>query len=406
MTVMNYGKIKNGKLILAPHIVVRTGELLINDESLYTKCGYKKIEYTSPPINKNDYDLESTWEETDNAIVQVWKYKHIPDDRSGEMLVAIRHFITNNKELTQEVEKNYSANTGLIREILDKEKLLDLIYKYKDKEINAYQLLSLLHKYKDLTKFFEKINILSQLETSDYIVTPNAIIHLTEDIKKMEIQEGDTSFSDEIREKLKHNYFDFFYLKPLLCRLSDLELHETQSNRLMYSMAYIYLFTLFDEIILKMIRLVCLHESKWLISDSKLSASDILECKTVDELHLRLVENKTNLLSWGSYLDKLNFLKSKGVFISDENKELFNETILLLSTKRNILVHNNGIWNQESKEQLKGTKYYDGIEVDKNVDYSLLSFEEASNSVVTAVKYLYEQICDKFHFLFIFDFEE
>ncbi len=39
---MNYGKIKNGKLILASNAVVRTGELLINDESLYTKCGYKK----------------------------------------------------------------------------------------------------------------------------------------------------------------------------------------------------------------------------------------------------------------------------------------------------------------------------------------------------------------------------
>ena len=399
---MNYGKIKNGKLILASNAVVRTGELLINDEMLYTKCGYKKIEYTSPPINKNNYDLMSTWEETDNAIVQVWKYKPIPDDYSGEMLVAIRHFIFNNKELKKEVEQNYSANANLIREILDKEQLLDLIYQYKDKEINAFQLLFLLHKHQDLTKFFEEINILSQLEMNNYIVTPNAIIHLTEDINNMEIQKDGNNFSDEIREKLKDNYFNFCYLKPLLCRLSDLELHKTQSNILMYSMAYIYLFTLFDEILLKMIRLVCLHEKNWLISDSELSASEIIKCKTIDELHLRLVEKKVTLLSWGSYLDKLDFLKNRGIFISNDNKELFDEVILFLSIKRNILVHNNGIWSQESKEQLKKTKYYNDIEVNKKVDYSLLSFEEASNSIVAAVKYLYKQICDKFDFLFIY----
>lgn len=405
MNVMNYGKIKNGKLILASNAVVRTGELLINDESLYTKCGYKKIEYSSPPNNKNNYDLVSSWEETDNAIVQVWKYKHIPDDHSGEMLVAIRHFISNNEELSQEVKKNYSANTNLIQDILEKEKLLDLIFKYKDKEINAHQLLLLLHKYQDLTKFFEKINILSQLEMFDYKVMPDAIIHLTEEIKNLDIQKDDTNFSDEIREKFKNNYLNFYYLKPLLCRLSDLELNETPSNKLMYSMAYIYLFTSFDEVLLKMIRLVCLHEKNWLISDSELSASEILKCNTTDELHLRLVEKKINLLSWGSYLDKLNFLKNRGIKICDDKKELFNETILFLSTKRNILVHNNGIWNQESKSLLKGTKYYNDIEVNKKVDYSLYSFEEASNSVVDAVKYLYEQICDKFDFLFIFDFD-
>lgn len=173
----------------------------------------------------------------------------------------------------------------------------------------------------------------------------------------------------------------------------------------MYSMAYIYLFTLFDEILLKMIRLVCLHEKNWLISDSELSASEIIKCKTIDELHLRLVEKKITLLSWGSYLDKLDFLKNRGIFISNDNKELFDEVILFLSIKRNILVHNNGIWSQESKEQLKKTKYYNDIEVNKKVDYSLLSFEEASNSIVAAVKYLYKQICDKFDFLFIFDFE-
>ena len=40
-----FGKIKNGKLIIAPKIVIRDGDIKIDNISLYKEKGYKKLLY-------------------------------------------------------------------------------------------------------------------------------------------------------------------------------------------------------------------------------------------------------------------------------------------------------------------------------------------------------------------------
>ena len=172
----------------------------------------------------------------------------------------------------------------------------------------------------------------------------------------------------------------------------------------MYNMSFIYLFTLFDELLLKIIRILCMHEKNWLISNEPFSAEEILKCETTDELHIMLVEKKVHELSWGSYSNKLSFLKDRGVKIDQKHTKLYNDIILYLSLKRNVLVHNEGIWNKSDKDLLKGTSYYQNITVGQSVERTYESFKEASDYIESAITYLYNQLCDKFKFLFKDDF--
>lgn len=66
-----YGKIKNGKLILAPEIVNRDGAIIFDNQTLYVENGYKKIIYATPPDNIEGFDLISSWEEQQNSILQI-----------------------------------------------------------------------------------------------------------------------------------------------------------------------------------------------------------------------------------------------------------------------------------------------------------------------------------------------
>ena len=78
-----FGKIKNGKLIIAPKIVIRDGDIKIDNISLYKEKGYKKLLYKKPLKNKVGFDLVTSWEEQDDFIVQKWKNKMILLSKNG-----------------------------------------------------------------------------------------------------------------------------------------------------------------------------------------------------------------------------------------------------------------------------------------------------------------------------------
>lgn len=82
------------------------------------------------------------------------------------------------------------------------------------------------------------------------------------------------------------------YLESKLSGLLAFESYQTQFNIVMYNMAFIYLFTIYDELLLKIIRIICMHENNWLISNSDLSAVEILKCDTIDKIHELLVEKR------------------------------------------------------------------------------------------------------------------
>lgn len=405
-----YGKIKNGKLILAPSILSREGEIVVEDTKLYKESGYKELMYTTPPHNREGYDLISDWEEHGDSIIQKWEYKEIADDYSGELLVEVRNFIYRIQVLKREIKENYDSNKENKEKLLSRESLIRLIYESKKEEITTKELLQHLSAFElDLEDFFNWLQMKELLEERDYIFVERILFHIPKELKKYDIRRFiktalKKDYSHECVKVLESIMISSCYVKSNLFNIYCYESNSTISNQVMFNMTYIYLFTLFDELLLNIIRIICMYEKKWLISNGNLSAEEIVKCDTTDELHMLLVEKKVNELAWGSYSDKLSFLKNRGVEIDNNHKKLFNETILYLAEKRNILVHNNGVWNQASKDILKVTEYYQDIKIGSSVDRSYECFEESCNYIESAIKYLYEQLCDKFNFLFKYNF--
>ena len=404
-----YGKIKNGKLILAPLLINRDDSIIVQNNALYIEKGYKKLLYTTPPENREGYNLVNDWEEQQDLIVQKWDYKEIGDDYSGELLVAVRKFNWSVSDLKREIKANYDSNEKCKEDLLKRNRLIKLIYEHKKEEITTGQLLEHLSVFDlDLGRFFDWLQMKETLEKMNYIIIEGCLFYISDELKDFEakafMETELTKLSDKQRKIFNKNMIMPQYFKRNLSMLHSYETHSTNSNRIMYNMSFIYLFTLFDEVLLKIIRIICMHEKKWLISNGNLSAEEILKCDTTDELHMLLVEKKVNELAWGSYSDKLTFLQDRGIKIDTEHIKLFNDIILYLSIRRNVLVHNEGIWNQAAKNLLKGTDYYQKVAVDKSIERTYESFEEACDYIESAITYLYNQLCDKFRFLHKYNF--
>lgn len=414
-----YGKIKNGNLILASRIVRRDEQIYIDDEQLYLDNGYKIVEYRTAPSNKDGCNLVSEWKDEGDKIIQQWVYQPIREDYSFKLVQAISSFCERNVELRNGVENNYKNNSLEIQSVIHENRLLELIYTSKSESIDAMGLLDLLHECElSLTVFIDKLGLTDRLSEIGYMVWNNNIFEKTKELVDNDI----INWLDEEYEPTEHpegfekdpTVLDakriienaIVYPQEIKCPLSyiqQLESYTTLSNTTTFYMSYIYMFTLFDELLLKTIRLICMHEKKWLVSNSSISASDVLDCRTTDELHMKLVDKKIEELAWGSYLDKLAFLESKGIVIDKEHRKLFKETILYLSIKRNVMVHNEGLWSTLAISNLKGTEYYDRVKVGESVDTSLEKYKEASKSIQQAIDYLYKTICDKFNLLFRID---
>jgi len=410
-----YGKIKNGNLILASRIVRRDDELFVDDEKLYIDNGYKPVEYKEAPENKDGFNLVSEWKDDGSKIIQNWIYQPIHEDYSFKLVQAIGSFCEKNAELRKGVQKNYENNSQKIQSIIRENELLELIYNSKDGKIEPEVLIELLHECElELPSFFGKLGLMDKVEELGYLAWENYLVKRTEELVKNDVinwlgEEYDKT--EPVEEFVKNSKVKAFRdaivypqeIKYPLHKIWELQDYATLSNVTTYYMSFIYMFTLFDEVLLKTIRLICMHEKKWLVSNASILASDVLDCKTTDELHMKLVDKKIDELAWGSYLDKLNFLESKGIIIDEEHRKLFKETILYLSQKRNVMVHNEGVWSASIKSNLKDTEYYDKVIVGDKVDTSLEGYKEASVSIQQAVDYLYKIICDKFHLLFRMD---
>ena len=74
-----YGKLIDNQLYLAPRQVIYNGKRISNPRpEILLALGYKPVEYTDPPAPIEGYHPESSWVETDDAIVQIWQ--QVPDE--------------------------------------------------------------------------------------------------------------------------------------------------------------------------------------------------------------------------------------------------------------------------------------------------------------------------------------
>ena len=86
-----YAKIEDGMFIIAPGKLPGDGVIVYNPPAeMYLASGYKPVTYTDPPEDPPEgYTYENSWEEQENAIVQVWTLVKLPDDVDEFELVDI-----------------------------------------------------------------------------------------------------------------------------------------------------------------------------------------------------------------------------------------------------------------------------------------------------------------------------
>lgn len=78
---MNYGKLIDGNLTIAPRKLPGDGVVVYNPPAeMYLAAGYKPVEFTDAPEALEGFYYESAWEEQAESIVQTWTLVPLPDD--------------------------------------------------------------------------------------------------------------------------------------------------------------------------------------------------------------------------------------------------------------------------------------------------------------------------------------
>lgn len=376
-----YGKLKNKRLIKAPSFYMRDGNVGFNDCSLYESLGYKEVIYHDPPKNQNGYELCCSWNEEKNSIEQNWFFRNMEEDYSSELLCSIRDFNWSLDFIIDSIHKLRQEHLDEFHKMLKENYILKLIWEKRCLLKNEDTLLDLMHRCDlDLQVFFEKLSITVDLEKMGFTIYP----------LYLELKEAEQ----------EPRVFPFTYIKSGLDRLYSLYNFSTLKSKSAYDMAYIYAFTLFDDLLLKFARYICTLDRRWLASNTTLSFKDIVDCSSLEEVHQLLIEQKITELSWGSYLDKLAFFKKHGVDTGSVDSILFDDTVAFISEKRNAIVHNGGRWNTSIRDKLRSSKQVEAIVPDEPVDRSVESIEkECGDNLRRAANNLYDLLCSKFNLI-------
>lgn len=82
---MNYAKLIDGNLVLAPRSVVVGDRQIGNPPAeMLVELGYKPVVYTKAPETEPGYVAVEGWIEDGGSIVQTWTVEEEPDEIDGE----------------------------------------------------------------------------------------------------------------------------------------------------------------------------------------------------------------------------------------------------------------------------------------------------------------------------------
>ena len=92
-----YTKLISGRLVAAPaYLDTEVGRVFNPDSETLLKAGYKPVRYTTMTVDPGiGYYWVPSWDETETAIVQVWKEEKIPEQpvdataRLDEILIIL-----------------------------------------------------------------------------------------------------------------------------------------------------------------------------------------------------------------------------------------------------------------------------------------------------------------------------
>ena len=114
---MNYAKLINGNIVLAPR-KLPVGEYTVYNPTpdMLIAEGYKPVVYTEPPQTEPGYVAVPSWTENVLEIVQVWTVEQVPITEE-EALVRYANELTGAEDQTLE-----EATETLIKQIIEEDK--------------------------------------------------------------------------------------------------------------------------------------------------------------------------------------------------------------------------------------------------------------------------------------------
>lgn len=373
---MIYGKLVNGKLIKLDNLIVQNGKILISSNNIANNVGYKPIKYVVPPNFREGFDLISTWQEDNECIYQVWNYVSLNTDYSSELLVAIRNLNYSINSIFKTIENMMNSNKITLNKILNDNILI--------KEV--YLTLSKLHPELTPLKYFNNNihsvrQLFNELNLSDFL------------------SENGYYFSDEnllLNRHVNSKLITYPYIKNNLFNLDTLRSFSTLENKTYLSMSYLYIYTLFDEFLLKVIRYITSIDNFNLMEKDKISYEEIINCNTKDEIIGKIITANVEKLAWGSYKDKLDYFERHGIIFSLDT-QIYKDAIIYIAEKRNALIHNEGIFNSGNWEKIKNTCYKNEIRIGEQISLTKDLLDTDAQILMKVSEDLYNTIYNKYN---------
>lgn len=161
-------------------------------------------------------------------------------------------------------------------------------------------------------------------------------------------------------------------------------------------MSYIYLYTLFDEYLLKLIEFISKIDMRTMIKYiPNISIKDVIEAQNRNELIGKAVEQLVYKMGWNSMQDKIEFFESCGIALDDT----LVDDLILIGEKRNIIVHNQGVVNYDFIKKLSKTHHKDTYKVNDTIETTVDLLKTDASVMKKHVEEVHNAICNKYSLL-------
>ena len=171
----------------------------------------------------------------------------------------------------------------------------------------------------------------------------------------------------------------------------DAEGNTAAYPNLTFRMSFVYLVALFDAFLADIFSEVVRARPTILKSSKKqISYDRLLEFETFEAMVEFIASRELNDLNYKSIKDQAEYYRDRFGVVIDDSSVSVSELVELRCT-RNLLVHSNGIVNHIYLEQVSGSMYRSGDEVQVDAEY----FGSAANSLGSVASFITAKLIEK-----------
>lgn len=372
-----WGKYINGEVFIEDPIIINNGNI-ISTEELENKENFniKQIKYEDFPGIEEGYWFSNYWEETPKYIIQKWKKEKIQTEPSRELKVIRNQFEYAYFEILEMIDLLEDENKRILSKHLEKHKLLEPVYEacadlwgvgnvFKKFVGNKYT----------LKQLFEEIDLHRYLEENG-----------------MKFVEDGDFYCDASGTPI----VNYCYFKSNFFKIDSIINFKTTRNTTYLKMSYIYLYTLLDEYLLKLIGFISRIDMRTMIKYiPNISIKDVIEAQNRNDLVGKIVEQLIYKMGWNSMQDKIEFFENCGIGFDDT----LVDNLILIGEKRNIIVHNQGVVNCDFIKKLSKTHHKDTYKVNDTIETTVDMLKADASVMKKYVEEIYNAICNKYSLL-------